>query len=163
MLLSHPVIRLVGPSGVGKSSLIRAGILPKIREFGWRACVIRPFENPAKQVVPQLTAGLLANPGKFSAPLDPAKFRAEVTPPLSAAGITRLVLLIDQFEDIVSPVTDPTALDLMRSFLAAGSKSVPPRRDRISHGCGCAPGAVVAASQWQTRGASIPGVARYEP
>jgi HEAT repeat protein len=117
MLLSHPVIRLVGPSGIGKSSLIRAGLLPKIREFGWRACVIRPFENPAKQVVPQLTAGLLANPGKFSAPLDPAKFRAEVTPLLSVVGITRLVLLIDQFEDIVSPVTDPTALDSMRSFL----------------------------------------------
>jgi hypothetical protein len=46
MLLSNPIIRLVGPSGIGKSSLIRAGLLPKIREFGWRACVIRPFGDP---------------------------------------------------------------------------------------------------------------------
>jgi hypothetical protein len=38
MLLSNPVIRLLGPSGVGKSSLIRAGLLPKIRKFGWRLC-----------------------------------------------------------------------------------------------------------------------------
>jgi hypothetical protein len=58
MLLSNPVIRLVGPSGIGKSSLIRAGLLPKIREFGWRACVIRPFEDPSQRIPPQLLTSL---------------------------------------------------------------------------------------------------------
>jgi hypothetical protein len=117
MLLSYPVVRLLGPSGIGKSSLLRAGLLPKIREFEWRGCVIRPLENPTRGLVPQLTAGLLACPGKFTTPFDPAKFRAEVTPLLSAAGITRLVLLIDQFEDIVSPVAALNAMDSMREFL----------------------------------------------
>src|SRR5208282_3349480 len=48
MLLSHPILRLVGPSGIGKSSLIRAGLLPRIREFGWRACVqLIKFNRPS--------------------------------------------------------------------------------------------------------------------
>ena len=117
MLLSHPIIRLVGPSGIGKSSLIRAGLLPKIREFGWRACVIRPFEDPARRVPRQLTAELLTSPGAFTTPLDPAKFRAEVAPLLSSNGIKRLVLFLDQFEDIVSPGAAPAAVDAMREFL----------------------------------------------
>jgi hypothetical protein len=90
MLLFDPIIRLVGPSGIGKSSLIRAGLLPKIRESGWRACVIRPFENPAQCIPLQLTAELITRPGMFVTPLDPARFRAEVSPLLSINGINRL-------------------------------------------------------------------------
>ena len=117
MLLSHPILRLVGPSGIGKSSLIRAGLLPKIREFNWRACVIRPLEDPDRRVPPQLTAELLSSAGTFTTPLDPAKFRAEVSPLLSSNGIKRLVLFLDQFEDIVSPLAAPDAVDVMRKFL----------------------------------------------
>jgi HEAT repeat protein len=119
MLLSHPIIRLVGPSGVGKSSLIRAGLLPKIRKFGWRACVIRPFEDPGWRIPLQLTAQLLTSAGAFTTPFDPAKFRADVAPLLSSNGITRLVLVLDQFEDIVSPIAAPAAVDAMREFLGA--------------------------------------------
>jgi hypothetical protein len=70
-LLSHPILRLVGPSGVGKSSLIRAGLLPKIREFGWRVCVIRPFEDPARRIPVQLASQLLTNGGAFTTPFHP--------------------------------------------------------------------------------------------
>jgi HEAT repeat protein len=117
MLLSHPVIRLVGPSGIGKSSLIRAGLLPRIREFGWRSCVIRPFEDPAERIPTQLTAELLTSPGNFTMPFDPSKFTAEVRPLLSNDGINRLVLFLDQFEDIVSPMAASQAVDTMREFL----------------------------------------------
>jgi TIR domain len=116
-LVSHPVIRLVGPSGIGKSSLIRAGLLPKIRECGWRACVIRPFEDPAQRIPPQLTMQLLTSAGAFTTPFDPAHFRADVAPLLSSNGINRLVLFLDQFEDIVSLVAAPGAVDTMREFL----------------------------------------------
>jgi HEAT repeat protein len=116
-LMPHPILRLVGPSGVGKSSLIRAGLLPKIRESGWRACVIRPFEDPARRIPSQLTAELLVSPGAFTTPLDPAKFRAEVSPLLSRNGVNSLVLFFDQFEDIVSPMAASEAVDAMREFL----------------------------------------------
>jgi HEAT repeat protein len=116
-LMPHPILRLIGPSGIGKSSLVRAGLLPKVRESGWRACVIRPFEDPAQHVPSQLTAELIASPGAFTTPLDPAKFRAEVSPLLSGNGINSLVLFFDQFEDIVSPVAASGAVDTMREFL----------------------------------------------
>jgi hypothetical protein len=117
MLLSHPILRLVSPSGNGKSSLIRAGLLPKIREFGWRACVIRPLEDPDRRVPLQLSEQLLTGSDTFTTPLDPVKFRADVSQLLSSNGIKRLVLFLDQFEDIVSPIATPTALDAMRKFL----------------------------------------------
>jgi hypothetical protein len=117
MLLDYPIIRLVGPSGIGKSSLIRAGLIPKIRKFGWRACVIRPFEDPAQSIPPQLTAQLLMDPGEFTTPLVPAKFRAEATPLLSRNGIISIVLFIDQFEDIVSPLATTTSMGAMREFI----------------------------------------------
>src|SRR5271165_5533280 len=116
-LMPHPILRLVGPSGVGKSSLVRAGLLPKIRESGWRACVIRPLEDPARCIPSQLTAELLTSPGAFTTPLDPAKFRAHVAPLLTSNGVNTLVLFFDQFEDIVSPVAAQAAVDTMREFL----------------------------------------------
>jgi HEAT repeat protein len=117
MLISNPIIRLVGPSGIGKSSLIRAGLLPKIREINWRACVVRPFEDPGRRLPPQLTAQLLASPGAFATTFDPAKFRSNVTQLLLSNGINRLVLFLDQFEDIVSSVAATDAMDAMREFL----------------------------------------------
>src|SRR5271165_4385201 len=116
-LMPHPILRLIGPSGVGKSSLVRAGLLPKIREAGWRACVIRPFEDPARCIPSQLRELLLTSPGAFTTPLDPAKFRADVAPLLTSNGVNTLVLFFDQFEDIVSPVADQAAVDTMREFL----------------------------------------------
>ncbi|MBC7875379.1 MAG: hypothetical protein H7Y01_15370, partial [Ferruginibacter sp.] len=47
VILSHKVIVVTGPSGIGKSSLVRAGVLPLCRELGcekWHE--IRPGKNP---------------------------------------------------------------------------------------------------------------------
>ncbi len=117
LLLFHPLVRLVGPSGMGKSSLLRAGLLPALREPGWRACVVRPFEDPGHRLRGELFAGLLARGAGFSAPFDAAKFRAEVSPLLAEAGVSRLFLLIDQFEDVVSPNATSDAVEVMRAFL----------------------------------------------
>jgi hypothetical protein len=40
-LLSNPILRLVGPSGIGKSSFIRAGLLPRMRNI-WLAGLCDP-------------------------------------------------------------------------------------------------------------------------
>ena len=43
-LRSRPLVAVVGPSGVGKSSLLRAGVIPALKRSGegWHACVVRP-------------------------------------------------------------------------------------------------------------------------
>ncbi len=47
-LHSHPLITVVGPSGSGKSSLVRAGVIPALETAGegWKALIIRPGRDP---------------------------------------------------------------------------------------------------------------------
>jgi serine/threonine protein kinase len=58
-----PLVGIVGPSGVGKSSFVRAGIVPALKQSGepWEAMVIRPGRHPmaalANVVVPMLSTG----------------------------------------------------------------------------------------------------------
>jgi energy-coupling factor transporter ATP-binding protein EcfA2 len=53
----HPITLLIGPSGSGKSSLINAGLLPKLRvQEGWRVIRIRPGNRPVEELVRGLVA-----------------------------------------------------------------------------------------------------------
>jgi WD40 repeat protein/DNA-binding SARP family transcriptional activator len=69
-LAETPLLAVVGPSGSGKSSLLRAGLLPAL---GYESVLIRPGTQP----VAQLAAAL-----------------AEIAP------AERLVLAVDQFEEL---------------------------------------------------------------
>jgi hypothetical protein len=53
----------------------------------------------------------------FTKPFNASQFRAEVAPLLSSNKIERLVLFIDQFEDIVSLAVAQSAVDAVREFL----------------------------------------------
>ena len=52
-LVGAPLLGIVGPSGSGKSSALRAGLLPGLAEGvlpgseGWRLVLLRPGEHPA--------------------------------------------------------------------------------------------------------------------
>ncbi|MCG8424784.1 MAG: protein kinase [Proteobacteria bacterium] len=47
-LRDHPIIGVVGPSGVGKSSFVRAGVVPVLKASGetWETLVVRPGRTP---------------------------------------------------------------------------------------------------------------------
>ncbi|MFH2008951.1 MAG: protein kinase, partial [bacterium] len=47
-LRERPLLGVVGPSGVGKSSYIRAGVLPQLKASGeaWETFIVRPGRNP---------------------------------------------------------------------------------------------------------------------
>ncbi|WP_437900495.1 nSTAND1 domain-containing NTPase [Sorangium sp. So ce124] len=117
-LRSQPLLAIAGASGVGKSSLVRAGVIPALKRSGegWEALVVRPgrepmavladlFDHPGvtlntdvRALSPQggaamrgaLIQRLRAEPGLLGAALRGGAGRAQ----------KRLVLFIDQFEEL---------------------------------------------------------------
>ncbi len=55
-LAEWPLVGILGPSGVGKSSLLRAGVLPALRagalpaSTGWRQVLVRPGKHPCEEL-----------------------------------------------------------------------------------------------------------------
>jgi DNA-binding SARP family transcriptional activator/WD40 repeat protein len=80
-----PLLGVVGPSGSGKSSVVRAGLLPALADGvlpgseEWRQVVLRPGEHPLREL---------------------RDSRAE------ASTGDRLVLLVDQFEEVFTACRD---------------------------------------------------------
>lgn len=88
---------LIGISGIGKTSLLNAGVLHQLKKIGWIACLIRPLNDPSQNMKNSLWGQLLKG-------LAPVEFEfedvintiAEVNPD------KKTLIIIDQFEDILN-------------------------------------------------------------
>ncbi len=108
------VLLVVGPSGCGKSSLVRAGLLSTIAdEPGWWTL---PPMLPGTDPVAALVRGLAAAAGQLGLGWTVAQVRHQlddggltglVDELLLAARARRLLLVVDQFEELVTQT--PTA------------------------------------------------------
>ncbi|MDQ3485436.1 MAG: winged helix-turn-helix domain-containing protein, partial [Actinomycetota bacterium] len=60
-LRDSPVLAVVGPSGSGKSSLVRAGVAAALDREGHRVQIITPGQHPMRELatMPQMTGGTL--------------------------------------------------------------------------------------------------------
>jgi serine/threonine protein kinase len=114
----RPLLAIVGPSGTGKSSFVRAGLVPVLKRSGtaWESLVIRPGRNPlaalASIVAPLMTSSttveediqeqqrlverLYAEPGYVGSVLRSRARRER----------RRILLFIDQFEELYTLVPD---------------------------------------------------------
>jgi serine/threonine protein kinase len=110
-LASQPLLSIVGPSGVGKSSFVRAGIIPALKRGGpWGTIAMRPGRSPllalAALLDPQnahnpdhtrtVALRMFAEPGYLGTVL---RWRA------SSHGC-RVLLYVDQFEELYTLVHD---------------------------------------------------------
>jgi len=95
-----PFLLILGASGSGKSSLARAGLLPRLTQIGavpgvdvWRCCVVRPGGGPCVALAEALySADALPELAHGDNPL-PADFAAlMITTPEAAARAVRLAL-----------------------------------------------------------------------
>ncbi|WP_437737507.1 nSTAND1 domain-containing NTPase [Sorangium sp. So ce1335] len=119
-LRNQPLLAIAGASGVGKSSLVRAGVIPALKRSGegWEALVLRPgrepmaalaelFGNPAVRLSGELEA-LAPGSGASTRAALVERLRAE--PGLLGAALRgwagrsqrRLLLFIDQFEELIT-------------------------------------------------------------
>ena len=81
---SSRFLAIVGASGSGKSSLMRAGLGVALKYAGWEVCVFTPSASPAKEL-------------EFQLRLDKDRLEAK-----------QLLLLVDQFEEIFTLCRDET-------------------------------------------------------
>ncbi|MGW7056642.1 nSTAND1 domain-containing NTPase [Streptomyces sp. NPDC054887] len=124
-------LAVVASSGAGKSSLLRAGLVPALRRgalpvegsSGWPVVVCTPTAHPLKELLRCVTGalgtGITVTPE--SLPARPEGL-AEVLRPV--LGTRRLVLLVDQFEETFTLCADEAE---RRAFVAALSALAIPR------------------------------------
>ena len=103
-LAGASLLGVVGPSGSGKSSTVRAGLIPAVRSGvlpgsdGWAVTVMRPGEHPARE----LTRALGAVGGTANAPDDDRAILPDIP-----SG-THVLVVVDQFEEVFTVCPDET-------------------------------------------------------
>ena len=135
------MVVVTGASGSGKSSLLRAGLLPVLargRQIPgsdrWARIVMTPTKDPLTELAARLAAvggpdalavrdGLARHPEQahlaiWSAVLALAARRDE-EPPTSGDGAPRLVLIVDQFEQVFTLNPDPGRAAIRQAFITA--------------------------------------------
>jgi hypothetical protein len=116
-LSEAPFLAVVGPSGSGKSSLLRAGLLPAVwggrlaGADGWITIVLIPGAHPLEELAARLgvECGVAAGSLLDDWQADAGRVRITVRQVLGKApeGI-RLLLLVDQFEELFTLCHDET-------------------------------------------------------
>jgi hypothetical protein len=96
-LHEDPTVLLLGDSGVGKTSLIHAGLFPRAVQLGWRPIYCRPFAFPFADIIRQIQSSVYQGRPSYDGLLLP--LLAEVEAVVSTEGI---LLVIDQFEDVLN-------------------------------------------------------------
>jgi hypothetical protein len=117
-----PVVIVVGPSGVGKSSLVQAGLIPALQhDQQWSVALIRPGQDPWLRLV----AGLMrAREGPdVHLTLEQSQRESERLHSHGVGPLARflrsenrpLLLVVDQFEELLTPDrhVDHELLDLL--------------------------------------------------
>ncbi|MEM9487775.1 MAG: AAA family ATPase, partial [Myxococcota bacterium] len=147
-LRNQPLLTVVGPSGAGKSSLIRAGVIPALKQQGesWHSLIIRPGRDPLGALAGAML-DFLAPGSSFEATLAQAEEQRQARAAeierlreqpgqlsdrlrtWATAKQRRILLFVDQFEELYTLGADePTrraVLDCLRG--AADDASSPLR------------------------------------
>ncbi|MHA6624115.1 nSTAND1 domain-containing NTPase [Pseudonocardia sichuanensis] len=126
----HPLVAVAGPSGAGKSSLVRAGLLPRLRADGVAVADVRPL--PGTPVLPTVVEAVLAPAGNrgdaqriaagLADPAGRAAAVAEIADAVSRAPVRRLVLVVDQFEELADADLD-AGRELLDALAAVSAPS----------------------------------------
>lgn len=122
-LEDHRFVAVVGSSGSGKSSLVRAGLLPAVREgfllgsTDWLTLVIKPGHQPYQRLVRALQRATRSAEGTSAVPTDDDPLTPEETATLATLRRTdrglltalgelvissesRVMVVVDQFEEL---------------------------------------------------------------
>ncbi len=142
-VLAHPLIAVVGPSGSGKSSVVQAGLLPRLRRETWPnktwATVIftprdQPFHSLAKELLPLYETAKSKTDQMIEARTLGEALAAGTIPlddPINAAlkatqTANRLLLVVDQFEELFTLTQERYRQPFIESLIAAATRADSP-------------------------------------
>ncbi|WP_147445643.1 nSTAND1 domain-containing NTPase [Corallococcus aberystwythensis] len=124
-LRHEELVPLVGPSGIGKSSFLHAGVIARLRRMGhWSVLHVRPGPRPLGRLAAMLVAGLSGEP--------PADVLAEVLAQrpgevvrllrrqCETAG-TQVLLAFDAFEELFTLASATEALQVATCLAAVAA------------------------------------------
>jgi len=152
----HPLLAIVGSSGAGKSSLVRAGVIPALKRGGdaWEAFVLRPGPHP----LASLAELLLQSSWQRSTPSadTPTDRQADATTPLgdrdalcdrlrrepgllgvqmrarARRRLERVLLFVDQFEELVTLTAEDERAAFLACLVGAADDASSPLRIIVS-------------------------------
>jgi DNA-binding winged helix-turn-helix (wHTH) protein len=107
-ILARRSFILHGRSGVGKSSVLRAGVLPRLKEQGHRVFVIRSFTDPLHQMLDALAEDLEVNlsfekpENRQEANEQAAHLKVLIEQATMDAPNRYVIFFLDQFEEFFS-------------------------------------------------------------
>ncbi|WP_438939606.1 nSTAND1 domain-containing NTPase [Catenulispora pinisilvae] len=109
---------VTGASGSGKSSLVHAGVLPRLRSRRWS---VLPVVVPAGEPLTRLAAAFAAHTQADAAVLSERLRSEDFTLPATPSGrLTRVLLVLDQLEELVT-LSGPAEREL---FLGAVARAL---------------------------------------
>ena len=137
-LETWPLLAVIGPSGVGKSSFVHAGLVPAVRASGgdWKVHVIRPGRVPLHRLAgvledalgtgdteTDLIAQLRDAPGAFGTILRKS----------AGKRVERVLVIVDQLEELFTLCdSDPIRRTFLAALLAAADDPTSPVRVVLS-------------------------------
>jgi len=132
----HPFVAVVGASGSGKSSAIRAGLLPRLRSdpnAAWETVILVPTAQPLKALSEALLSLLEPKMGEIDRSAEASKlaelFRSgaislsDIVERIleKQSGTDRILIVVDQFEELYSLTSDEGARRRFLDELLAAS------------------------------------------
>ncbi len=113
----RPLMGVIGPSGVGKSSLVRAGLVPALKRSGeaWDVHVLRPGRQPLHALATMLGQLVESMTGQGEEVPTNLADRLRVEPGYLGTVLRRhataknkhILVFVDQFEELYTLVPDP--------------------------------------------------------
>jgi hypothetical protein len=128
--LDHwPLLAVIGPSGVGKSSFVHAGLVPAMRGSGsWKIKVLRPGRVPLQSLASALDEPIDAKVLRES----PGLFGEQLRRNASKQG-QRVLIVVDQLEELFTLSDDEaTRQTFLAALLAAADDPSAPVRVVLS-------------------------------